>query len=258
MTNGITWWFYLPLNEGSWEERKFFSIDILQQETSNIASRFIEFLAKENIENGKAIENAEKAYKGQQKQNILKKTLPEAWNKIICEPDELLVELINETTEKLCGHKTNNESIKQFIIRHKRQFLLSGEYQYKNISHTKPKPPVSRESENNKGHYTGKKPSCFYFRSDRHEVNSWKDLLMAVLEIIYRKHPGYFEKVLSLKGTKRAYFAYSKKGLTNPKKIVNTGIFAEAHISANDIVKRCYQLLELFGYNENDLTIETH
>ena len=26
LTNGITWWFYLPLHEGSWEQRKFYTI----------------------------------------------------------------------------------------------------------------------------------------------------------------------------------------------------------------------------------------
>lgn len=25
LTNGITWWFYLPLQEGSWEQRKFYT-----------------------------------------------------------------------------------------------------------------------------------------------------------------------------------------------------------------------------------------
>jgi predicted type IV restriction endonuclease len=40
LTNGMTWWFYLPLQEGSWEQRKFFAIDILQQEPAHIADRF--------------------------------------------------------------------------------------------------------------------------------------------------------------------------------------------------------------------------
>jgi hypothetical protein len=128
LTNGMTWWFYLPLHEGSWEQRKFFTIDILQQESDDVVSRFIDFLSKENVTSGKAVENAEKVYRGQQKQNILQATLPKAWNKIITERDELLIELINETTEKLCGYKTDNESIAQFILKYQSQFLISRDY----------------------------------------------------------------------------------------------------------------------------------
>ena len=114
LTNGVTWWFYLPLNEGNWEERRFYSIDLVQQEADDIAQKFIDFLSKDNIYNGKAIKNAEAIYKSQQKKNVIKDTLPKAWNKIISEPDELLVELLNETTEKLCGYRPETALTEQF------------------------------------------------------------------------------------------------------------------------------------------------
>jgi predicted type IV restriction endonuclease len=28
LTNGMEWWFYLPLKQGPWKERKFFAVDI--------------------------------------------------------------------------------------------------------------------------------------------------------------------------------------------------------------------------------------
>jgi len=31
LTNGATWWFYLPLHEGDWEERRFYTIEIYEQ-----------------------------------------------------------------------------------------------------------------------------------------------------------------------------------------------------------------------------------
>lgn len=40
LTNGLVWWFYLPLHEGSWEQRKFNSIDIIEQDTSRICEKF--------------------------------------------------------------------------------------------------------------------------------------------------------------------------------------------------------------------------
>jgi len=125
LTNGVTWWFYLPLHEGSWEQRKFYTIDILQQESEDVSSKFIDFLCKENINSGNAIQNAEAIYKGQQKQNILKDTLPTAWNKLISEPNDLLVELISETIEKLCGYKAENDFINQFLLKYKDQLMIT-------------------------------------------------------------------------------------------------------------------------------------
>ena len=46
LTNGLSWEFYLPLHKGSWEERKFYSIDISQQDLDDIVSKFLGFLEK--------------------------------------------------------------------------------------------------------------------------------------------------------------------------------------------------------------------
>lgn len=115
LTNGVTWWFYLPLSEGSWEQRKYFAIDIGQQDPEDTAKRFIDFLSRENVRAETAIKIAETLLKGRVKENEIKKTLPKAWNRIVSEPDELLVELINETLEKICGHRAEREQIISFI-----------------------------------------------------------------------------------------------------------------------------------------------
>ena len=40
LTNGLTWWFYLPLNEGNWENRRFYTADLLEQDPQTIAEFF--------------------------------------------------------------------------------------------------------------------------------------------------------------------------------------------------------------------------
>ena len=92
LTNGIQWWLYLPLNEGSWEQRKFYTIDLIQQQPENIAEKLIDFLKKENISTGLALKNAELIYKNRQKTRIIKDTLYKAWNKIVSIPDDLLID----------------------------------------------------------------------------------------------------------------------------------------------------------------------
>lgn len=115
LTNGITWWFYLPLNEGNWEQRRFYAIDIIQQDQSDIAKKFIDFLGKESVKNEEAVKKAEQIYKGQVKDIEIKRNLPRAWNKLISETDDLLVDLINETLEKICGYRADEKLIEDFL-----------------------------------------------------------------------------------------------------------------------------------------------
>jgi len=255
LTNGATWWFYLPLHEGSWEQRKFYTIDILQQESKDIVSKLVNFLSKDNIGSGKAIQNAEAIYKGQQKLNILKETLPKAWNKIIDEADDLLIDLINETTEKLCGFKADTELVEQFLSRHKDHLIISATPPIRTPSSTRP--PVTHPTPTPiLGSYTGKSISSFSFKGSNYQVRSWKELLIKLCDILRISHRSEFDRTLNIAGRKRPYFTRNANELRSPEKLSNADIFVETNLSANHIVKICLEMLAIFGYPSNELKIE--
>lgn len=129
LTNGITWWFYLPLHEGSWERRRFYSIDIKQQENENIAEKFISFLSKTNVSSSNAIRKAETIYTSRIKEITIKEKIPLAWHEIISQPDELLVELISDKVKKLSGFLPNVDQVKSFLnqLKSKLIYLEHGE-----------------------------------------------------------------------------------------------------------------------------------
>ena len=255
LTNGITWWFYLPLHEGSWEQRKFYTVEIYEQDVEEITLKFTDFLSNENVISGKAIDNAENIYKGRQKQYLIKETLPKAWNKIIEAPDETLIELIAETTEKLCGYKPEHTIVERFIT--------SNIYKIEYPSIQKPSvitpqktivvPKRSLEIGEN---YAYKSISLFLFKGTRYEVRSWKDMLIQVCNIMLATHRNRFEQVLSLRGRKRPYFTRNPNELRAPEKINGTDIYVEVNLSANSIVKLSIDILSLFGYTKEDLSIE--
>lgn len=254
LTNGITWWFYLPLNEGSWDQRKFYTIEIVDQEPDEIAQKFIEFLGKENVCSGRAVENAERIIKSKQRENIINETLPKAWNKIINDEDELLIELLAETVEKLCGYKPDAETVATFIRTNlseitTQDLMISGRYE-----------PSVREPKigvNNGKEYTYKTPSAVYFKGNKYSVESWKDVLLTICRVVYSLHTKDFNKVFSLVGRKRYYFSKNRNELRDPEEINNSGIYVETNFSAKSIVKLAYDIISLFGYSEKDLEIET-
>lgn len=251
LTNGISWWFYLPLYEGSWEQRKFYTIELYDQESEDIVSKFEEFLSKENVISDKAIENAERIYKSKQKQYLIKETLPKAWKKLISEPDELLVELLADTTEKLCGYKPDNETIEQFLMNISEVSIQSRKETPTTIhSLSTQRPYRSLES------YTGKSIISFTFQGNKYSVRSWKEMLIKICELMLSAHRTQFDKVLNLAGRKRPYFTRNPNELRNPERINNTDIYVETNLSANSIVKLSRNILSLFGYQDDDLSLE--
>ena len=140
LTNGKTWWFYLPTKKGDWKTRKFYTIDIVQQEPEDVVERFIDLLSRNNVQTGKALQYAESIYKGKQKKKLIEETIPEAWNKIITEPDSLLIDLLCETTEKTCGFKPEIDEITRFLKTYEGRFLISPEEEVPEKP-PKPKPP---------------------------------------------------------------------------------------------------------------------
>ncbi|WP_036223695.1 type I restriction endonuclease [Mesoaciditoga lauensis] len=251
LTNGISWWFYLPLNEGSWEERKFYSIEIYDQESEDIVKKFEDFLSRENVISDKAVENAEKVYKNKKKRDLVEKALPKAWEKIITEPDDLLVELLAETAEKLCGYKPDNKIVENFLMNIDKTQVNVSE---KVISFARPK--NQKISSISSSSYTNQRITSFRFKGKKYPVNSWKNMLIKICEIMFTAHREQFDKVFNLRGRKKLYFTRNRNELREPKEIKGTGIYVETNFSANYIVKISKNVLSLFGYEENDLSIE--
>ena len=130
LTNGIAWWFYLPLKKGAWNDRKFYTIDILEQGIEDIVDKFDLLLSRENVASGEAVRQAESILENRQREKIVKERLPEAWNKVIrnaVSSDSLLVDILAETAEEVCGFKLENDEILRFIRSNHEKWLLSPE-----------------------------------------------------------------------------------------------------------------------------------
>ena len=116
LTNGRTWWLYLPLQAGNWEQRRFLTIDLEAQDPSVVERRFVEHLSPERVGSGRAVGDAEALVESQQKAEIIDRTIAAAWTQIVETPDELLVDLISETTERICGFKPEPELVEEFLL----------------------------------------------------------------------------------------------------------------------------------------------
>ncbi len=262
LTNGISWWFYLTREKGPWTERKFYSIDLIQQDTDIIVSKFIDLLSKQNIISGSTEINAKKIHKSNQKNQIIKKSIPKAWNNLISSKNDKFMDMFNDTLEKISGYRAEPEKLTQFLEENKNKLLISEKPTFQTTARIKKFDNNSqfRKQKNNnyiKTGFTGKNIKAFIFNNKRYEVRSWIQLLLKLCEEINNLHKNDFDRVYKLKGTKRLYFSKNPNELKIPKKVNGTNIFVEAHFSAKDIDKLCRNIISLFGYNKNSLKIES-
>ena len=224
LTNGVTWHFYLPMKKGSWTERKFYTIDLLTQEPEEVADRFRKILSKEQVESGLSVKYAEEIYKGKLKEEAILEALPKAWNTIISGPDELLVDLLAEITEKTCGFKPEEGLVISFIRRHSSRFVLDipktpmtkvklGEAKlkksrelvdsgilkgFRNIS----------ELSNMGGTLVRKKPKRLKINEEEFEVSSWAEADLKFITYLVRK--GILtERDLPIHASDKKYFVNS-------------------------------------------------
>lgn len=261
LTNGVSWWFYLPREKGSWYERKFYSINLIQQDADTISSKFIDFLSKQSVLNGKSIENAKKIFESKQKNQIIKKTLPQAWNTLIFSEDESFIDLFNNTIEKISGFRAEPEEMAEFLERNRTKLVLSEEQIPQPTRRTRIQTVTQLTKEEKTSGYvrtgfTGKGITGFIFNNKKYNANSWKQLLMIICEEIYNLHKKDFDKVLSLKGRKRPYFTQNANELRIPEKVKGTDVCVETNLSANSIVSLCEDVLSLYGYKDS-LKIES-
>jgi hypothetical protein len=253
LTNGITWWFTLPLVEGSLEEKRFHTIDMNERKAEEVTQNFEDFLSKKNIVSGKSLKVAEHIYRTRLKSFLVKENLPKAWKEILSEPEKWLYDILAEVTEELCGHKPERAIVENFLA-------LEIDANAEIPSTLKPKPatpPKEIKAAVKKEDFIGKSIVSFRLGETKYDVKSWKEMLLKICEVVAAKHREDFEIVLTLSGPNGEYFSVNPYKLLTCEKIPGTEMYVDVNLSDLGVVALSHRVLSLFGYKEKDLSIET-
>ncbi len=251
LTNGLNWWFYLPLREGSWEERRFSVIELRNPAISQTTDRLINFLSKEYVRSGTAVKNAESHLAKLWKAKKIEETLPKAWKQLITDPDELLVELLNKKLKELCGWEADLDQLKRFLS----DLMNPAPAQSFSTPLSTP-PQTSLKGLDDQRSHKRRKPSpvSFIFCGERFGVRTWSGILTKLAEAIYERHPNEFDNVRMLARWQSTEDTLPK---TRPQPIGDSGWLVPTNGSRDEIQHMCHALLTKFGYSPNDLQIET-
>ena len=235
LTNGLAWWFYLPLRKGSWGSKRVCTIDLLREDIPSIVGQLTRFLSKENIESGEAVRNAD---------------IHRAWQ-VLISPDDRLVNLLGKKIEEMGGGQPDPDQIKRFLA------SVSKPSTEPPIRTLPPTPsqfdmqaPATQYRRKNKS----PSPESITFLGERFEVRYWSEVMVRLGETVYKRHVTEFSKVGRLGG----WHPVGQSSRNNrPKPIADSGWIVNTNRPATEIVSMCDQLLNLFNYSPDDLHIET-
>ena len=253
LTNGVTWWLYLPHERGSWEEKRFFVVDLENQDPAKAADHLEQFLGKAPLLSGDAVKKAKELLKGRERERSIKEALPKAWVQLLTGPDESLCRVLAETAEKMCGYKPDVDELSAFLRQqlttsHDAADPTRGQEGYSNV------PPLSQyETEI----VRNKRPVALTFQGRRTEIRNWRDLPARLAGMLYEKEPDKFRRLLAARwGRKVPRFAVSARGMRAPARVSSSDMYMETHGSAQALVEMCRRMLRELGHSSDELHVE--
>ena len=122
LTDGRTWKLFYPAGEGSYTDRLFCGMDLIDGDAAEIANDLIRYLAYSAVKSGEARRRAQEDCKAGQQQRHAVAKFSSVWNKLLLEPDPTLVELFEERDGTFCKRFAEREygRSRKYVARSKR------------------------------------------------------------------------------------------------------------------------------------------
>jgi predicted type IV restriction endonuclease len=114
LTDGREWNFYVPGEQGSYDERRVQKLDLVEPSPKDSVSILTRYLARNRVQSGKALESAKADYKSNSSRRIAANNIFVAWKELVELPDDLLLDLIAEKTKPFVGSDQHPKTLKSF------------------------------------------------------------------------------------------------------------------------------------------------
>lgn len=210
LTDGREWNFFLPGEQGDYGERRVYKLDILEREISESSSRLTRYLKYDAIVSGAALSAAREDYRNVSRARQMKDTLPEAWGKLVEEEDDLLLELIADQVESLCGFKPDPDTVAKFLKDH-----IALRAPGVQPPQTPPPRPAPRPLPPRGGTVLSPGPVGFTLQGQYFPARNAREVLIRVFETLSSRDGTFLERFAALPthGRRRRYLAQNPEDL---------------------------------------------
>jgi len=215
----------LPGEEGDYRERRVYKLDILERSIEESTHRFERYLKYDAVCSREALASARADYKEIARARQIGETLPDAWKKLVEDEDEdededeLLLELVADCVEELCGFKPDPNAVARFLKDNALQRPFA------RVSASPATPQLSVPG-NVRASWSSPLQSSsvgftFTLLGQSQECRNALDVLVSAIEALATRDPEFLGRFISLPkhGRKRRYVAGQRGELypTNPE-----------------------------------------
>lgn len=211
LTDGREWHFFLPAEAGDYGERRVYKLDVVERETEESVLRLERYLKYDAVVSGAALLAARDDYRDVTRKRQIRETLPQAWMKLVQEEDEMLIELIADRVESLCGYKPDPDSVAIFLAK---SITLRGD---PSMIGPEPVPPVVVPPPRPTVPVPGGGPGSvgFSFQGRFTNCRNARDVLVSVIEKFTDQDSTFIQRFVSLPkhGRTRRFIAQNRNDL---------------------------------------------
>lgn len=199
-TNGSRWSFYLPNEQDSDDQCCLYQFNLLESNLETVVDHLTRYLQYQRVCSKKALETAYADYQNLARDRQILATLPQAWQALLSEPDDLLIDLLSDKTRSLCGHYPDADTCHQFL----KKICNSSE---------KAQPVVIHQSNHNHpqvhdGEFWVK------FQGEFYPARNGREVMLTVFQLLAKHDREFLERFAAKKhGHKRRYIARDQTDL---------------------------------------------
>ncbi len=117
LTDGKTWSFYLPGEQGSYEDRRVYTLDLLERPAAEATKTLTRYLARGRVAAGAALETARQEYRSRNRNSQARAAIPDVWKELVGKGNEELVELLAGNVELKTGIRPDSDAVAEFLSR---------------------------------------------------------------------------------------------------------------------------------------------
>jgi len=212
LTDGQEWSFYLPGEQGRYDERRVYKLDLLERDVAEAESRLKRYLSFDNVSSGAALKAARSDYQNVARIRIIKSNFPKAWEALLKEQDSLLLDLLAEKVEDLCGYKPDLDTCSQYLELQIQNSMHHDKYESEIIPPVKQTKPFSRSTHH--VHTRTIDNFKFVFKGKEFKARSAIEVMIKLFQLLSQEDNGFLDRFASRKhGKKRRYLSKNKKDL---------------------------------------------
>lgn len=120
LTDGSTWKFFHPGGQGSYGQRQFALVDLMEDESdAEPAETLARYLEYDDVMSGRARSAAQEDYEQLRLRRLAESELGRVWQGLLEEPDSVLVDLLSEGVLAVSGTKPAKKSVVEFLRGHR-------------------------------------------------------------------------------------------------------------------------------------------